>query len=41
MENDFMDDSIWDWNENGVRIYKYMEELEKEYEELASDFDKQ
>lgn len=39
MEDDFMDDSMWDWAENNVQIYKHMEELEREYEELPSDFD--
>lgn len=39
MEDDFMDDSMWDRNENSTRIYKHIEELEREYEELASDFD--
>lgn len=38
MEDDFMDYSMWDWAENNVRIYKHMEELEREYEELPSDF---
>ena len=39
MEDDFMDDSMWDWAENSTRIYKHMEELEREHEELPSDFD--
>ncbi len=39
MEDDFLDDSMWDWAENDARIYKHTEELEREYEELPSDFD--
>lgn len=39
MEDDFLDDSMWDWAENDARIYKHMEELEREFEELPSDFD--
>lgn len=40
MEDDFMDDYMWDWTENNARIYKHMEDLEKECEELPSDFNK-
>lgn len=39
MEYDFIDDSMWDWAENNTRIYKHMEGLERECEELPSDFD--
>lgn len=38
MEDDFMNDSMWDWAENNAQIYKHMEKLEREYEELPSDF---
>lgn len=38
MEDDFIDDSMWDWAENNARTYKHIEELEKKYEELPSDF---
>lgn len=37
MEYDFIDD-FYDV-ENDNRIYNHIEELEREYEELASDFD--
>ena len=39
MEYDFIDDSMWDDAENADRIYNHIEELEREYEELATDFD--
>lgn len=39
MEYDFIDDSMWDWAENNAQIYKHIEGLEREYEELPSDFD--
>lgn len=39
MDYDFINDSMWDDAENTSRIYKYTEELEREYEELPSDFD--
>lgn len=38
MKDDFIDDSMWDDAENNARIYKHIEGLEKEYEELPSDF---
>lgn len=37
MEYDFIDDSMW--SENTDKICKHIEELEREYEELPSDFD--
>lgn len=39
MEDDFMDDSMWDWAENNARIYNHIEELDRENEEFPSDFD--
>lgn len=38
MEDDFIDDSMWDNVENADRIYNHIEGLEREYEELPSDF---
>ena len=39
MECDFIDDFMSYVVENDDRIYNHIEELEREYEELPSDFD--
>ena len=39
MDYDFINVSMCDDAENTSRICKYTEELEREYEELSSDFD--
>lgn len=39
MECDFIDDFMFYVVENDDRIYNHIEELEKENEELPSDFD--
>lgn len=39
MECDFIDDFMFYVVKNDDRIYNHIEELEKEYEELSSDFD--
>lgn len=36
MKDNFIDDSMWD---DADRMHNHIEGLEREYEELASDFD--